>query len=62
MIKINNAELEQLKDGCVYKVKFKDCSVQQVGEWMRCMINAVTGRNITFIPEISQFFEIVEEN
>lgn len=62
MIKINNVELEQLKDGGTYKVKFKDCTVSQVAEWMRTMKDALTGRDIVLMPEISQLFEFEEEN
>lgn len=62
MIKINDVELEQLKDGGTYLVKFKNCTVSQVADWMRAMKDGLNDRNIVLVPEISQLFEFEEEN
>lgn len=54
--------IEPLRDGGTYKVKFKDCSINQVAEWMRAMKDGLIERNIVLVPEISQLFEFEEEN
>ena len=62
MVEIDEIELKPLKDGGVYKVRFKRLpSAPLCGEWMECLNCAVEGRDITFVPELPEFFEIVGE-
>ena len=50
MVEIDEIELKPLKDGGVYKVRFKPTPEPSLyGEWMKCLNPAVVGRNITFV-------------
>ena len=63
MVKIDEIELKPLKDGGVYKVRFKPTPDPSLyGEWMKCLNHAVEGRNIIFVPEVPKCFEIVGES
>ena len=62
MVEIDEIELKPLKDGGVYKVRFKSAPRPSLcGEWMKILNRAVVGRNIDFVPELPQYFEIVGE-
>ena len=62
MVEIDEIELKPLKDGGVYKVRFKAVPRPSLcGEWMKILNRAVEGRNIDFVPELPQYFEIVGE-
>lgn len=63
MVEIDKIELKPLKDGGVYKVRFKPTPEPSLyGEWMKCLNHAVVGRNITFVAEVPECFEIVGES
>ena len=62
MVEIDEIELKPLKDGGVYKVRFKSMPCTSVAKaWMKYLNRAVEGRNIDFVPEFPEFFEIVGE-
>ena len=62
-IHMNDEEIrtvKSLKDGGVYKVRFKPTLEPSLyGEWMKCLNHAVVGRNITFVAEVPECFEII---